>query len=80
MFHNDDVVEEIATGRRGAIYSIGASVTNRQETQNNWSVRFSDGKEPLLKIFTNQEDFRLVGCPHQDEGEPGFYPSRSIMH
>lgn len=79
MFHNGDVVEEIATGRRGAVDSIGGSITNGQETQNNWTIRFNDGKEPLLKIFTNLQDFKFVECPHQDKGEPGFYPSRSIM-
>jgi len=79
MLHNGDGVEEVATGRRGVIDGIGSSVVNKQETQNSWSVRFNDGKEPLIKIFTNREDFNLVGCPHQDEGEPGFYPSRSIM-
>jgi hypothetical protein len=78
MLHNGDVVEETATGRRGAIDNIGASVTNNQETQTNWRVYFSDGKEPSLKMFTKQDDFSLVECPHSNP-EPGFYPSSSIM-
>jgi hypothetical protein len=64
MFHNDDEVEEVATGRRGVVDSIGASVTNNVETQNNWRVCFKDGGEPLLKIFTHPRDLLLVRCPH----------------
>jgi hypothetical protein len=78
MLHNGDWVEEIATGRRGVIDSINASVAGKQEIQTHWRVLFKDGKEPLLKIFTKQEDFKLMRCPHEDKGEPGFYPP-SIM-
>ena len=43
-----------------------------------WQVHFSDGKEPVIKLFQNEEELQLVSCPHEI-GEPGFYPSRSIM-
>jgi hypothetical protein len=79
MFHNDDVVEEVATGRRGVVDSIGSSVSCNVVTQNNWRVRFADEKEPLVKIFTKLEDFILVECLHQREAPSGFYPSDPIM-
>ena len=79
MLHEGDVVEEIATGRRGVVDSIGSTLVNKQEIQNSWRVRFNDGKEPLSKYFTTEADLRLAECPHQNQGEPGFYPSRPIM-
>src|SRR5262249_1782981 len=50
-----------------------------QETQNQWRVRFADGKEPPLKYFMNAAELRLVKCPH-GSGTPGFYPSRPLMN
>jgi hypothetical protein len=29
-----------------------------------WRVHFLDGNEPLSQYFVNQEDLRLVKCPH----------------
>jgi hypothetical protein len=79
MFHNDDVVEEIATKRQGVVDSIGTSQTGSQTQQNSWRVRFNDGKEPLFRYLTDEAELRLVQCRHQGEGEAGFYPSSSIM-
>jgi hypothetical protein len=79
MFHNEDIVEEIATRRQGKMDSIGTSVTVGVETQNQWVVRFHDGKEPIIKYFMAQEDLRLIRCPHEEPTEPRFVPTRSIM-
>jgi hypothetical protein len=78
-FHNEDIVEEIATKRQGKMDSIGSSVTAGVETQNQWLVRFQDGKQPILKYFMAQEELRLIRCPHQEPAEPRFVPTRSIM-
>jgi len=75
MLHNDDVVEVIATKRQGVVDSINSTAG----VDNNWRVRFNDGREPLWLYFTNEAELKLVKCPQQDQGEPGFYPSRSIM-
>jgi len=80
MLHNEDIVEEVSTKRQGKIDSIGSSIVNGQETPNQWGVRFSDGKEPLLTFFKNEEELRLIRCPHTgNDSDPGFIPSRSIM-
>jgi hypothetical protein len=63
-FHNEDVVEELTTKRQGKIDSIGSTIANHQETQNNWRVYFLDGKEPVFKYFTKQEELSLIKCPH----------------
>lgn len=77
ILHTGDIVEELATKRRGAV-SIGGTITGNVEVQNNWTVRFTDGKEPILKIFVKRDELRFISCPHSS-GEPGFYPARSIM-
>jgi hypothetical protein len=64
LLHNEDIVEEIGSKRQGVVDSVGSSRAGDQETQNNWHVRFTDGKEPLLKIFTFERELRLVQCPH----------------
>jgi hypothetical protein len=77
--HLGDIVEEIATNRRGKIDNM--SITHGpqgQQTVNSWRVYFNDGKQPLLGMFKNREELRLVSCPHT-EGEPRFTPARSIM-
>ena len=75
MIHLEDVVEEVATKRRGRVDNTGGSLVNGQEVTNQWRVHFSDGIDPLMKIFLNEEELRLVTCPHEIS-EPGFYPSR----
>jgi hypothetical protein len=79
MFHNEDIVEEIATGRQGKIDSIqSGGVLGQEQIQNQWRVVFLDGKEPPLKYFNKENEICLVKCPHS-QGEPGFYPARPIM-
>jgi hypothetical protein len=76
MLHNEDIVEEIAPKRQAKVVSIGSSATAGVETQNQWVVRFQDGKEPILRYFIAQEELRLVRCPHAEPTEPRFVPSR----
>jgi hypothetical protein len=79
MFHNEDIVEEIATGRQGKIDSIQSEgIVGQEQIPNQWRVFFSDGKEPLLKSFKKEDEIRLIKCPHPRR-EPGFYPGRPIM-
>ncbi len=79
MFHNEDFVEEIATGRQGKIDSIQREgVLGQEEIPNQWGVVFSDGKEPPLKYFKKEDEMRLIKCSHS-QGEPAFYPARPIM-
>ena len=78
MFHIDDAVEEIATERPGKIDQIQAEgILGQEQVPNQWRVIFSDGKEPPLKYFKQEEELRLVKCPH-GEGEPGFYPAEPL--
>jgi hypothetical protein len=78
MIHAGDVVEEVVTKRRGEVNDTRASIVNGQKVTSHWQVHFSDGKDPVIKLFQNEEKIRLVRCPHETS-EPGFYPSRSIM-
>jgi len=79
MLHIDDIVEEISSKRQGKIDNIGGQGFPGQEIHNQWRVQFSDGTEPPLKYFTDENELRLVSCPHSESGPPGFYPSRPIM-
>ena len=76
--HNEDIVEEIATKRRGKIDGIDSAITAGFKTPNRWRVQFHDGKEPLLKYFKIQEELRLIKCPHDAPTESRFVPPRSI--
>ncbi len=79
MLHLGDIVEEIATKRRGKIENMSINHdANGQETVNYWRAYFEDGVQPLLGIIKDEAELRLVTCPHT-EGEPGFAPARSIM-
>jgi hypothetical protein len=78
MLHNEDTVEEIATGRQGKIDSIGAEGIPGHQIPNLWRVCFSDGKVQSLKYFKNEAELRLITCPHS-EPEPGFYPERPLV-
>ena len=77
MVHSGDTVEEVATKRQGKV-SAGGSLVDGQEVVSRWQVHFSDGKGPVIKLFLNEADIRLISCPHQTS-EPGFYPAESIM-
>jgi hypothetical protein len=78
MYHNEDLVEEIATGRQGKLTHIGSSITGNVETQTSRGVTFQDGKQPPLRHFTNPDEIRLVKCPHS-EPEGGFYPAEPLI-
>lgn len=78
MIHNEDLVEEVATARRGKVDSVGAETVQGRTVPNLWCVRFLDGKEPPLKYFQTEADLRVISCPH-GESEPGFYPERPLV-
>ena len=77
-FHPEDLVEEIATKRQGKIQGVGGTVGQEYSS---FTVFFLDGKDPLIKHFKAEQfdQLRLVKCPHENAGEPGFYPATSIM-
>lgn len=65
MFHHDDIVEEIATKRQGKVEAVDRYIIQGEEMPlRRWRVHFLDGNEPLSQYFINQEDLRLVKCPH----------------
>lgn len=76
--HRDDIVEVVATKRRGKIDNIRGAIMNDQEIPTHWRVQFGDGKEPPMQTFENESELRLVECPHTDSAS-GFYPANSIM-
>ncbi|MGA8430382.1 MAG: hypothetical protein WB729_11220 [Candidatus Sulfotelmatobacter sp.] len=78
MIHVDDVVEEVATKRLGRVNGTRGAVVNGEERTSHWQVYFPDGNGPVTKLFANEEDIRLVKCPHET-AEPKFYPLESIM-
>jgi hypothetical protein len=77
MLHNEDIVEEIATGREGKIDSISSEIAQGRETPNLWRVFFSDGKVPLMKYFKKEGELRLIKCPHRGS-ETAIYPERPL--
>jgi hypothetical protein len=65
MFHLGDIVEEIATKRKGKLGNMrGPCGIPPREL---W-VFFSDGKDPLIWPFFKEEELRLVKRPHLEEG------------
>jgi hypothetical protein len=79
VLHLEDKVEEITTGRPGHIDNIGSEgIVGQEPTPNLWRVHFSDGKTPLMQYFKNEDELRLIECPHE-EPQPGFVPERGIM-
>ena len=80
MFHLGDIVEEIATKRRGKIDNMSLNHDHKGQVTsvNYWRVIFSDGQQPLFGVITDELALQLVSCPHS-EPEPGFYPERGIM-
>lgn len=63
MLHAGDIVEEIATKRSGKINGTrGWPGTTPLEC----CVYFSDGKDPVIKLFFHEEELRLIECPHSD--------------
>jgi len=74
-FHRDDIVEEVATKRRGKLDEAPQRPTDVRR----WRVLFSDGAQPLLKYFLNEAELALISCPHNEDSEPRFAPGRGIM-
>ncbi len=54
-----DIVEELATNRRGKISSV---------TEVRWQVRFLDGNKPVSAFFFDESELRLVEPSDQDGG------------
>lgn len=78
MFHLGDLVEEIATGRRGKVDQIFEDrILGREPVPHTWRVYFSDKRGPLVSNF-KQGQLRLIECPHAAE-EPGFVPESPIF-
>jgi hypothetical protein len=75
--HLGDIVEEIATKRRGKI-DTGPTVASGGQIAPNWRVIFTDGQKPLYKHFDDARELRVVSCPHPQDG-PSFKLKRSIM-
>lgn len=69
--HHDDIVEVVATKRRGRIDLTSTSPVY-------WRVQFSDGQEPPFQLVKEAE-IRLVGCPHTGNRESFMYPANPIM-
>jgi hypothetical protein len=75
--HLGDIVEEVATKRRGKIDG-GPTLSTAGPIAPNWRVIFTDGKKPLYKYFDKEGELRVVSCPHNQDG-PRFRLNRSIM-
>jgi hypothetical protein len=60
-FHIDDMVEEVATKRRGKLDEAPQVPTDVHR----WRVLFSDGAKPLVKYFVSEADLTLISCPHR---------------
>ncbi len=75
-FHNEDIVEEIATKRRGKIDGIDSAITPGFKTPNRWRVQFHDGKEPLLKYFKIQEELRLAKASNESAAKKNLELSK----
>lgn len=79
MFHTEDIVEEIATGRQGTIDRIQSEgISGQEQIPTRWHVVFSDGKQPTSKDFTNESKLKLIKCPHGPSG-PSLYPADPIQ-
>jgi hypothetical protein len=62
VFHLDDEVEEVATGRLGKVEKVVGTIGDQPDM---WKVRFTDGKNPEMKFFRRNESdqLRLIDCP-----------------
>jgi len=74
-FHIGDIVEEVATKRRGKLDEAPQIPTDVRR----WRVLFSDDAQPILKYFLSQTELILISCPHSEAKAPGFVPERGIM-
>ena len=69
---NEDIVEVIVTGRRGCIENTR---TDEKQEPTYW-VEFD--RDFATREWFGGDQLRLISRPHST-GDPGFYPSRSIM-
>ena len=74
MFNSGDTVEELATGRKGLVALSGRVGA----PPDRWTVQFSDGKQPLIKDFTDTSELRLVKSVVKS-GPPGLVPERPVV-
>ena len=76
MLHQGDIVEEIETKRQGKVTEAPKILTDTRR----WRVEFFDGKEPILRYFTESDIhlIRLIKCPHTKNEEPRFVRERTI--
>jgi hypothetical protein len=70
MFDSGDVVEEIATGRKGV---MGLSTVGPK-----FEVRFFDGKQPLVKGYDDSGKLHLIQRPGET-GTPRLIPKNSVV-
>jgi hypothetical protein len=71
-FHEGDMVEEIATKRRGEIDLIVCEGPIGRTVPNQWRVRFDDNGE--WKNFLQINQLRLIECPHGGSGDLSISP------
>jgi hypothetical protein len=74
MIHAGDFVEEAATKRQGKVMGVRGT----QDVASDWTVQFSDGKPPIIKLFQSEAELLLVTCPHKIT-EPGLCAASSIV-
>jgi hypothetical protein len=74
MFNSGDTVEELSTGRRGLV-ALSGVVGARP---NRWTVQFSDGRQPLIKDFTDPSELRLVKAV-AEAGAPALVPEKWVV-
>ncbi len=74
MFNSGDMVEEIATGRRGTIVLCGR-VAQLAAT---YSVQFIDGKQPLMKDFVNVDELRMIES-EMNSASPRLVPRTTVV-
>jgi hypothetical protein len=70
-----DVVEEIATNRIGEIVQLSTDTSSGQNVVTSCRVRFSDGKQPSEKTFTDTNELRVI--PPADS-EPCIVPDEPL--
>jgi hypothetical protein len=74
MFNSGDTVEELTAGRKGQVALSGVVGA----PPNRWTVHFSDGRQPLVKDFTDPSELRLVKSV-AEAGAPGLVPERPVV-
>jgi hypothetical protein len=73
MFRSGDMVEEVATNRRGRVAAFGT--VGMPESR--WTVNFIDGKLPLVKEVTNINEWGVVECDQKEV--PRLIPKNPVV-